>query len=379
MVIIGSGAIGIACAYYLNQSGIKQIVVLEQNSYLGGHSTSRCAGGIRHQFGNRLNIRLSKLNMQLLEEFALTHGDVPGLQRTGYMFILESDVNSSYYKEAVSLQNEEGIASRFLESGEVKAKLPFLEHRKIYGAAYYHGDGLIDAGNVVNKYTQACIENGVRIFTDTRVTGLTVKGHKICAVHTDRGDLFTGAVINAAGPWAGGICAMAGQKVPVSPVKQQLFLTEKLDPAFSHLPVMVFPDTGLGIHMEGESLLSGLHREETQSEPMQAGVDVCWEMKHCRQLLQYMPSLRSRKIQSGWHGFYDCTPDGNPIIGDLPGIEGLFCIFGFNGHGFMHSAACGKLLAEHILNGAAGTLQISDFSIERFHNRNLMQEEKHRI
>ncbi len=364
-VVIGSGAMGGACAYYLSKFGVKDILVIEQNSYLGGHSTSRCAGGVRHQFGRAVNIELSKKNKALLDIFFEEHNCKVEFEDIGYMFVVEEEKDISYFKESMILQNQNGINSVWLEEREVYSKLPFLNKIDFKGGVFYQGDGLLDAGSVVGHYIRAAVDNGVKFCLNTKLKGIFVKDGEIKGVKTDKGEISSKIVINAAGPWAPKICGMIGERVPVSVVKQQLLVTERVENLNTNFPVVVFTGSGLGLHPEGGGILTGLHRNVNEKREV-PGVNIEWEQEHCRLLLKYFPTLAETKIQSHWFGYYDCTPDEKPIVGEITGIKGFYCIFGFNGHGFMHSAICGCALAEQIYYGESKTISIDDFNIRRF-------------
>jgi sarcosine oxidase subunit beta len=95
-------------------------------------------------------------------------------------------------------------------------------------------------------------------------------------------------------------------------------------------------------------------------------VDMEWELVHLEEAMRRLPILERAGLASRWAGLYEVSPDAHPIFGHIPEVPGFYCIGGFSGHGFQHGPACGLLLAEEILDGAAHTLDITPLHNDRF-------------
>ncbi|HEY9062650.1 MAG TPA: FAD-binding oxidoreductase [Pseudobacteroides sp.] len=368
VVIIGSGAMGLSTAYHLALNGYSNIVVLERDSYPGGHSTSRCAGGFRHQFATEINILLSKLSNEMFLRYRDEMDCKAVLNSCGYMFVLTGNDNVEAFKSAMTIQHRLGIETQWITVEDIREKIPRVSLEDVVAATYYQMDGLIDVGNVMNAHISAVNRLGIKLLVDTSVLDIGVRNGRIDHVITSKGNISTPIVVNAAGARSAQICRMMQIDLPVKPVQQQLFVTSELPWVSEDFPVVIFPAEGIGFHKEGKGLLSGLHKPEVENESLNLSVDTDWEMVHCEKLIERIPSIEDSKIISSWAGFYEMTPDLHPIIGRMPWIEGLFCITGFSGHGFMHSPACGLLVSEEIIYGKAKTLDITSLRIERFHN-----------
>ncbi len=378
-VIIGSGAMGLSTAYYLAIQGYSNIVILEQDSYIGGYNTSCCAGGFRHQFATEINIQLSKMSIDMLKNFNGVPDYEVDISFCGYMFVLTENDDIEQFKRAICIQKELGIDTQWLTVKDLKKDLPMINFDDAVGATYYQGDGLIDVGNVINSYIKALRRLNVEILTNTSVIDIELLNGKLNNVVTSKGKINTPVVVNAAGPWSQKICDMVNVKLPVKSVLQQLFVTSDIPWANEKLPVVIFPTQGIGIHKEGRGLLTGLHKPEPIEDQFKISVDREWEMKHCEELIKRIPSIENCSIISSWAGLYSMTSDLHPIIGRVPGVEGFFCITGFSGHGFMHSPACGLLLSEEIIYGKAKSLDISSLYIDRFYSEGNRTTEFYRI
>jgi sarcosine oxidase subunit beta len=103
-------------------------------------------------------------------------------------------------------------------------------------------------------------------------------------------------------------------------------------------------------------------------EPPGYDISVSWEFleKVTRVAVGRLPALAEAGIAHAWAGLYEVTPDAMPIIGPAPGLEGFYMINGFSGHGFQHSPAAGRILAEMILDGSPGDYDPRPFSFARF-------------
>ena len=190
---------------------------------------------------------------------------------------------------------------------------------------------------------------------------------------TNHGRIQTPVVVNAAGPWAGQVGAMAGVDVFVKPVRRQMSVTTPIPQVPADLPMVIDFAQSLYFHREGPGILTGRsnHREPPGFDQ---SVDLDWQMHHLEAATLRMPILAEAGILNSWAGLYEVSPDALPILGRVTQVEGFICINGFSGHGFMHGPICGLLIAEEILDGSAHTVDISPLRIERFERREELGE-----
>jgi sarcosine oxidase subunit beta len=249
---------------------------------------------------------------------------------------------------------------------DAKRLAPGLEVEGVIGATFCARDGIADPNGVTMGFAKAAQAAGVEIYRETEVTGISTKADRVTAVETTRGPISTPTVINAAGPYAREIGTMAGLDVPVFPYRRHIFITEPITPGVPASRIMVIDfETTFYFHREGAGILFGMSDPD---EPSSYNSTVSWEFleKVTRTAVKRLPALGDAGIAHAWAGLYEMTPDAMPIIGPANAIEGLFIIAGFSGHGFQHSPAAGRVLAEMIAAGEARDFDPLPFSVDRF-------------
>jgi heterotetrameric sarcosine oxidase beta subunit len=367
VVIIGGGCMGASVAYHLARRGITDVVMLEREKMLGMGSTGRNAGGVRHQFSNEANIRLSIESIALLERFGDEVGQAIDFHQDGYLFVLSSPASVDIFRRNVALQRSLGVDVQWLDAAEAQRLAPGLNADGIVGATFCERDGIADPNGVTMGFAKAAQSRGVVIERDTEVSGIRVDGGRIAGVDTSRGTIDTRVVVNAAGPHARQVGRMAGADVPVDPFRRHIFIAS-LDksgattPA-THIMVIDF-DTTFYFHREGAGILFGMG---DPNETPTFDTTVQWDFlpQVIEVALTRLPALAEASISHAWAGLYEVSPDANPIIGPAHGVDGLFLINGFSGHGFQHSPAAGRILAD-VIAGRDPQFDLRPFTAERF-------------
>jgi sarcosine oxidase, subunit beta len=369
VVIVGGGCMGASVAYHLARLGVTDVVLLEREQMLGTGSTGRNAGGVRHQFSNEANIRLSLESIALLERFADEVGQPIDFHQDGYLFLLTRESSVDTFRRNVALQRSLGIDVQWLDAGEAERLAPGLAAAGVAGATFCARDGIADPNGVTMGFVKAAQAAGVEVARDTEVSGVRVERGRIAGVETTRGAIETRKVVNATGPHARQIGRMAGVDVPVEPYRRHIFIAAA--PAgeaawrvpASRIMVIDF-DTTFYFHREGAGLLFGMGDPD---ETPTFDTTVQWDFlpQVIDVAVQRLPALADASISHAWAGLYEVTPDANPIIGPAPGVDGLFLINGFSGHGFQHSPAAGRILADLIAERDP-RFDLAPFDLRRF-------------
>ena len=370
VVIVGGGCMGASVAYHLSRRGVTDVVLVEREKLLGTGSTGRNAGGVRHQFSNEANIRLSIESIGLLERFGDEVGQAIDFHQDGYLFLLTTPASVATFRANVALQRRLGVDVQWLDAQQAAALAPGLDVEGIAGATFCQRDGVADPNGVTMGFARAAQAAGVSIERDTEVTGIDVRAGQVAAVETTRGRIDTPVVVNAAGPHARSIGRMAGVDVPVDPYRRHIFIAT-LDgngssgtrvPS-SHILVIDF-DTTFYFHREGAGLLFGMG---DPAETPTFDTTVQWDFlpQVIDVAVKRLPALGDAAISHAWAGLYEVTPDANPIIGPAREVPGLFLITGFSGHGFQHSPAAGRILAD-VIAGRDPAFDLTPFAFERF-------------
>jgi len=365
IAIIGGGVMGASLAYHLAMRGQRDIILLERNEVFGQGATGKCAGGVRHQFGSEINIRLSLESIRMLERFPDVLDQEIGLRQCGYLFLLTQQQDIEAFQRNVSLQRQLGVETEWLSGDEVRHRLPLLQLDDVRAGTFYGRDGLCDPSSVVNGYVSAARRLGATLLTDTTVTGIKHANGHVGAVCTASGEIEAGQVVIAAGPQAAAIGAMLNLELPIVPVRRQMLVTTPLPEVPADFPFVIDFASGLYFHREGPGILTG---QANSDEPAgeDESVDLEWEQVQLGAAVRRLPLLEQAGLAHHWAGLYEMTPDAHPLIGRLAPFDNAYIVAGFSGHGFMHGPIAGKLLAEVMLDGHAHTIDITSLDPNRF-------------
>jgi sarcosine oxidase subunit beta len=365
VVIIGGGCMGASVAFHVARLGITNVVLLERESQLGTASTGRNAGGVRHQFSHEANVRLSIESIAMFENFDTIVGSPIDFHQDGYLFLLSEPAHVDAFRAACAMQRALGVSVDWLGADEAARVAPGIATDGIAAATYCARDGISDPNGVTMGFAGAAKRAGVEIRRGVTVTGIDVDARGVAAVRTTSGDIATRLVVNAAGAWAGGIGALAGAPLPIWPLRRHIFIAAPPVagwPLDSRVLVIDFASS-FYFHREGANLLFGMGDPD---ESPGFDISVNWQVleKIAPVAARRFPVLSDAAIARAWAGLYEMTPDAMPIIGPA-GVEGLFAIAGFSGHGFQHSPAAGRILAD-LIAGRDPRADLSVFRFDRF-------------
>jgi sarcosine oxidase, subunit beta len=339
IAIIGGGIMGLSIAYHLTLQGLTDIVIIERG-YLAQGASGRNGGGVRQQWSTEINIRLMQASVELCKRFAVELGVNVWFRQGGYLFLARNDRELARLSKNIGLQNRCGVTTELIDPRAAQSIVPELNLDGIVGAAYNPTDGVLFPWPFLWGYAQKAVAAGAKLFTQTSVGGIA-RNDRGYTVHTPRGAIAARRVINCAGAWSPQIAAMLGIEVPTWPIRHEICSSEPLKP---FLRPMV------------SELTSGLYCSQSMRGEIVGGVNLpghgaSYDMgssneflaTYARRLTRLMPSLRDVKVLRQWAGPYDCSPDGNPIVGSAPDDPDFFLASGFVGHGFMMAPIVGQL------------------------------------
>ncbi len=199
-VIVGGGCMGASVAYHLARRGMTNVVLLEREKMLGTGSTGRNAGGVRHQFSNDADIKLSIESIGLFERFADEVGHPIDFHQDGYLFLLSTPQSVETFKRNVALQRGLGVDVEWLDAGEAAARTPGLSTDGVLAATFCARDGIADPNGVTMGFAKTAQSLGVTIERDVEVTGIIRTGDRVAAVEPPRGTIETRTAASGAGP-----------------------------------------------------------------------------------------------------------------------------------------------------------------------------------
>ena len=366
VVVVGGGIVGVSAAYHLAEAGAGRILLLEREDAVGRGSTGACAGGFRYQFSSRINVELSLASVPMILGFSEEHGLPLDVWQDGYLFVVRGEDRWKGYLAAADLQRSMGVETRELTPDQAGELVPGISLDGVIGAVTCDRDGIADPSGLTQGYLTLARRAGVELRLGVEVTGMLVDRGRVTGVQTSGGDLSTGVVIDAAGPWAGTVAAMAGVELPLEPIPRNVVTTGTFPGAPARRTLVIDAETSFYFHREGDGVLMGMGGGADERPSFSTQVDRRFvEEEILPTAVHVFPPLERAGIASMWAGLYEMTPDRHPIIGRSP-VEGFLLATGFSGHGFQHAPIVGKLLAELVVEGAARTVDIAELGVDRF-------------
>lgn len=368
ILVLGGGLYGCSIAYNLAKHGAKNVVVLERNSLSSGGTAKSCAI-VRTHYSIKSNLIHAVESLKIFSNFDEIVGGDAGFRRTGYL-IVGPDAHREPMLEVFRTQNEYGIDTAILTPAEAHEYHPLLQFDDVGVIGFDTLAGFADPHMTTNAYAKRARALGVDIRTDTPVTGLRLNGDtKI--VSTPAGDWEAPTVILALGPWTNTVGEMIGVRFPYE-VSRHKVITLKIDQPYQldwpvvkdlTIPEKIYfrPETG-GVVLVG----TGDHGDPiTNADTLTDHIEMD-HVAHIGALIaNRMPAFEHAQYTAGWTGPYDITPDWNPILGPVPGYEGLFVAVGFSGHGFKLAPTLSESLAQTVL-GQTPRVPIDMYDMARF-------------
>jgi sarcosine oxidase subunit beta len=364
VVVIGGGVVGCSIACNLAWRGQRDVVVLEREA-VGSGTTSKAAGGIRSQFPTETEIRFSLEAIGVFERFAEEFGVDIGYRRIGYLFLISDPADLAGYRERMTLQRRLGVDVREISPADAQAIVPALRVDDLIAAVWGPTDGMAGPAEVTNGFARRARELGARIVEGVDVTAIDVERGRVRGVRTSQGPIAAPLVINAAGPAAARVGRLAGVEVAVHPRRRHIFFTEPFPEIPGPVPLTTDRASGFYFRKEMEQLLLSPGDVEDIGEDSEVPVDRARMDETVEKALHRIPIVEKARIAGGWAGLRPLTPDDHAIIGWAPGVDGFFLAVGFGGHGFQHSPATGRYVAEWLLDGKP-SLDLSLFDPGRF-------------
>ena len=363
-VIIGGGVVGCSIAYHLARRGARDVVVLERES-VGGGTTSKAAGGIRVQFAHETEVRFSLESIQVFERFKDEFGADPGYTKIGYLYLLAEPRQLRAFETRIALQRRLGADVRVLTPDDAKRLVPALRVDDLVAGVWGPQDGMAGPAEVTNAYARRARELGATILEGVDVTALEGANGRITGVRTAQGTLSAPVTINAAGPAAARVGRLAGLELPVHPRRRHIFFTEPFPEIPGPVPLTTDVTSGFYFRKELQQVLLSPGDVEDIGADLEAPMDWGKVEDTVQKAVHRLPIIEQARISGGWAGLRPLTPDDHAIVGWAPGREGFFLAVGFGGHGFQHSPATGRYVAEWVLDGRP-SLDLALFDPRRF-------------
>ena len=355
IAIIGAGVMGLALAYNLAAEGGNRIVVVDAN-YLAWGASGRNGGGVRQQWSTEMNIRLMQESLSICAGFAQEMGINVWMRQGGYLFLARTEATRAHLEASIALQNRCDVPTRLIDMNEARQLVPELEVRDasagdeagFAGACFNPTDAIVFPWPFLWGYARAAQKRGVAIHTATHVSAIERRASGDFVLQTSKGPLIAARVVDAAGAWSPEVARLAGVELPDWPERHEILSTEPLKPFLR--PMVSVLESGLYFSqsLRGE-IVGGITLPSPRDREVRLGSRLRFLQSMATAMVEIMPLLGDVKVVRQWAGPYDMSPDGDPIVGEVPGTPGFYVCCGFVGHGFMMAPVVSRYYARHLL------------------------------
>jgi len=374
IVVIGGGAIGTSIAYHLAKAGERDVVLLEKTQLTEGATWH--AAGLVGQFRSQQNLMaLMRESVTLFDGLADETGQDIGWRKVGSMRVAASPARWQELLKSHSAAKAAGFDMQLLTPSEARALYPLMDIDGLVGAAFIPEDGYVDPYSLTQAYAKGLRKYGGRLIEGVMATGLRRAAARITHVETDGGAIECEWVVNAAGIWARQVGWMAGVELPAGVVQHQYFVTEKTPDIPGGLPAFRDPDGRYYAKPEPGALAVGGWEATTDTVNPREGFP--WENArhlfdgHMGRLEEVfvpaarrLPILNRLGVRTIINGPIPISPDGEPVMGPVPGLGNFFVACAFTS-GIAASGGAGRAAASWILEGDPGR-DLWAFDLRRF-------------
>jgi sarcosine oxidase subunit beta len=378
-IVIGGGVIGASIACHLARFGAGRVLLLERDR-LGGGTTAQSSCIVRTHYSVRSNVALARAALAIFGDFPAYLDDAEaecGLNRCGLMLVAPEGNQAAALRATLAVQRQAGIPAHELDADEARRIHPLLDFGDDPVIGFEPGAGYADAWLTLSAFARGARRRGATIREGVAVTGLVRNGPRVVGVETSQGPIAAGVVVSAQNIWSRELAAWTATDIPLRYSRHEVMTLEGATGYAGRLPVVMDWAAPGGIYFRsygGRQVLVGDTGDgEIIAAPDTAQADVA--LDHVAdigaKLARRMPAFADAGLAATWTGVYDITPDWNPVLGPLPGVDGLLVAFGFSGHGFKLSPVVGRMIAQSAL-GLAPDLPLAPYSIERFASGRLL-------
>jgi dimethylglycine dehydrogenase len=370
VVVIGGGVVGASVLYHLTKAGWTDVVLVERKQLTAG-STWHAAGGMHTLNGDPNVARLQQYTVNLYKEIEKESGQNCGIHLPGGLMLADTPERLDFLRMAQARGRYLGMHMEMLSMKEAKALNPLLEEKYFVGALYDEDEGSVDPYGVTHAYAICAKNRGAEVYTDTWVTGLNHRPDGTWDVITDKDHtIHAEHVVNAGGLWAREVGRMCGIELPVLAMEHHYLMTEPMDEVIEYnktmgreLPHIIDFAGEIYARQEGQSILLGTYEQENRPW---AAKETPWDFVF--QLLPHdleriapelergfahFPAVGRAGIKKFVNGPFTFSPDGNPLVGPIRGMRGMWSACGVMA-GLSQGGGVGLSLANWMVNGDPG-------------------------
>jgi glycine/D-amino acid oxidase-like deaminating enzyme len=376
IVIIGAGVMGASIAFHLAKRNAGKIVVIDKD-HVGRGGSGRSSALIRMHYSYPAEVKLALISLRMFQNWSEEVGRSGDFRKTGFVRIVAPH-EIELLKKNVVMQKDLGVRVDLIDGKQLQQLEPDWEVDDVELAAYEPDSGYGDGAGVANDFLERAREMGVTYVPRTQAVAFKVEGNAVKGVATDKGEISAPIVVAATGPWSRPLFEYVGYELPIEAELHQVAILKNAPGMKGGGCACIDSVTETYFRSDAhDKFLVGDFWGERPVNPdnfpqraADAGLEEMIE-RTCRRI----PKLENAEVMRGVTGVYDMTPDSRPLLGQIPGIMGLYVCAGFSGMGFKISPAIGLVMSELLLDGSGRTLDISAFRPNRFAENQPIQSE----
>jgi len=362
VVVIGGGVVGTSVLYHLAKFGWQDVCLLERSVFAAG-SSWHAAGGIHALNADPNMAALQAYTIDLLSEIEKESGQNIGLHMTGGLTLAGTPDRWEWLQANYRIFQSIGIEDcELLTPEEAQKRCPIMSTDGVLGAMWADREGYIDTTGTVNAYAMAARKRGAEYYEHTKVEELvqTADGWQVVP---DKGTITCERVVNAAGLWAKQLGRMAGIELPVSPLKHHYLISDTIPEVAAldfEVPMTVDLEGFTYLRQDQKGVLLGIYEVDHEhwamdGAPWDYGMELFQEQTDRieKELIcgfERYPALQNAGVKTWVNGAFTFSPDGNPLVGPVPGKRGYWCACAVMA-GFLQGGGVGKTLAEWMIHG----------------------------
>jgi sarcosine oxidase, subunit beta len=368
IVILGAGVMGASIAFQLGKRKAGKIVVIERD-HVGHGGSGRSSALVRMHYSYSPEVQMALISLRMFENWQGVVGEPGDFRKTGFVRIVHP-AESARLRANVEMQKKLGVNVVLINQQELRELAPDWVVDEVEIAAYEPDSGYSDGAGVANDFlTRARDLGGTTYLPKTLATSLVVEDGRVRGVVTDRGKITAPVVVAALGPWSNPLFEQAGHALPIEPEYHQVAILKNAPgmkgggcACIDSVTATYFRSDGQDKFLIGD--FYGSRRVNPDNFPQRASDDSLEEI--IERTSRRIPKVENAEVLRGVTGIYDMTPDARPLLGEIPGIRGLYVCAGFSGMGFKISPAIGIVMSELLLDGRGTSVDIASFRPSRF-------------
>ncbi len=368
-MIVGAGVTGVSVAFHLAGLGVRRVLVLEKQ-FIGAGGTGRSVGIIRQLYPTGETCQMVRRSLAVFQRFGEAVGGHSGYVGCGALIGVSGAMRPTLEK-TLALQQSLGIRAEILAPAEVTRVEPRIDPAGLGAVLHEPESGYGDPAAVTGGYAEAARRCGVVIEQGAEVTAVRRAGDRAVGVTLATGDAIDApVVVNAAGLWSVALARLAGVDLPIVIGRHPVFVVQRGE-GFGP-PHVVYMDLAGGSYVRPETgglTLTGSLTDDERDHPMDPdllGSETGFEEAApvLERTARAVPALADARLQRGYAGAFDITPDWMPILDESP-VRGFFVAAGMSGHGFKLAPAVGEMMAARI-TGTPSPVSLAPFRLDRF-------------